>query len=196
MNSTNPHSTDIRYTLDFMGYMLHAQHPRSVRVRSDSIDMVKAVVRRLAVDNYCLFVDTQEIRTAVRASLGIEVEVAGTEPAEAAIAPFSLEATSLPCERIIVAAVHNAISYKSLLHPGTVRTTAVGTLAWVRRQYRVERVVGVYPPRFVALLALADLAGRRSASAYFRLSDLAMQYLYDFGPMWRLSYVVAFAGHR
>jgi hypothetical protein len=176
--------------------MLHAQQPRSVRICSDSVEMVKAVVRRLAVDNYRLFVGTQAICAAVRASLGIEVEVAGTEPAEAALAPFSLEAAKLPCERIIVAAVRNAISYKSLLHPGTVRTTAIGTLARVRRQYRVEQVVGMYPPRFVALLALAHLAGRRSAAAYFRLSDLAMQYLYDFGPMWRLSYVVAFAGHR
>jgi hypothetical protein len=196
MYSVNPYSTEIRYALDFMGYLLHTKQPRSLRISSDSVEMVKAVVRRLGMDGYRLFVDSQEICTAVQPSLDIEVAVAGDEPAEAAFFPFSLNGTGLPQERMIVAAVHNAISYKSLLYPGTVRTTAFGTLARVKRHYRVEQVIGMYPPRFIALLALAHLAGRRSSSAYFRLSDLAMQYLYDFGPMWRFSYVVIFAGCR
>jgi hypothetical protein len=196
MDTVNPYSTEIRYMLDLMGYMLHKQKPRSVRIGSASIEMVKAVVRRLAGDDYRLLVDTQDLRAAVRSTLDIEVEVAGTEIAEAALLPLSLESTSLPRERIIVAAVHNALSYKSLLYPGTIRTTALGTLGQVRRQYHVDRVVGIYPPRFIALLALAHVARRRSAAAFFRLSDLAMQYLYDFGPMWRLSYVVAFTGQR
>lgn len=196
MDIVNPYSTEIRYTLDLMGYMLHKQKPRSVRIGSASIEMVKAIVRRLVGSDYRLFVDTQELRTAVRAALGIEVEVAGTEIAEAALLPLSFEGTSLPRERMIVAAVHNALSYKSLLYPGTVRTTALSTLAQVRRQYHVEQVVGIYPPRFIALLALAHIARWRSAATFFRLSDVAMRHLYDFGPMWRLSYVVAFSGYR
>jgi hypothetical protein len=198
MDNVNPYSTEVRYSLDLMGQLLQAQKPHSVRIYSDSAEMVKAVVRRVAFDDYRLFVNTPALREAVQASLGLEVDiaVAGAEPAEAALFPLSPPGASLPRERILVAAVRNALSYKSLLYPGTVRTTAFGTLARVRRHYQIEQVVGMYPPRFIALLARAHLARRRSASEYFRLSDRAMQYLYEFGPMWRLSYVVIFAGHR
>ncbi len=196
MDTINPYSTEIRYTLDLMGSMLHAQQPQSVRVYTDSVEMAKASVRRLAATNYRLFVDTPEICAAIQTSLGVDVEVAGTAPVDAAFVPLARQGQALPHERMMVAAVHNAFSYKSLLYPGIARTTAFSTLARARRSYQVEQVVGMFSPRFIALLALAHVAGRRNEAAYFRLNDLAMQYVYEHGPLWRLSYVVIFSGHR
>jgi hypothetical protein len=161
-----------------------------------STEMVKAVVRRLAAAGPRLFLSTQAMRAVVQESLGLDVEVAGPEPAEAAFCPLVIDRNSLTSERIIVGALHNAISYKSLMYPGAVRTAAPGMLTRVRRHYQVEQVVGLYPPRMILLLALAHLARRWSSPAYFRLSDRSMQYLYEFGPMWRFSYIVVFSGHR
>ncbi len=196
MSEVNPYATEVRYMLDCMGYLLHQQQPRSVCIYSDSEEMVKATVRRIVHDGYWIAVGTDRMRDAVRAALGVEVAVRGTEPLDAALVPWSFETARMPREESVVGAVLNAVSYKSLLYPGSVRSTAAGTLARIRRRYHVDRVVGMYPPRFIALLGLAQLALRRSQAAYFRLSDLAMQHIYETGPMWRLSYVVIFAGRR
>ena len=196
MQSIDPYSIEIRYTLDYMGYLLDQKQPRSVRIYSDSVEMVKAVVRRLAADGRELLVANTGLKAAVETSLAVPVRVAGSEPAEAAFAPLALPATALPREPIIVASMRNALSYKSLLYPGTIRAAAITTLGRVKQQYAIEQVVGLYPPRFVAMLGLAHLLGRRNPATYFHLSDRAMQHIYSTGPMWGLSYVVIFAGQR
>jgi hypothetical protein len=66
----------------------------------------------------------------------------------------------------------------------------------VNRDYRIDRVIGLYPPRFVARLAVAQLAGAISTELSTRLEDRAMQDLFTYGPAWRLSYVVVLAGER
>jgi|SRR5581483_6069112 len=194
--AVNPYSIETRYMLDIMCYQLHAHRPRSVRIASDSVEMVKAVGRRLAFEKYQMFVPDEEMRDAVRASLGLEVQIAGNALADAALCPFSISAKALPAEQLIVASLKNALSYKSLLRPGSVGTMAFRTMARVRNRYHIQDVIGLYPPRFIAVWTLANAMERWNAAAYYRLSDIAMQHLYEFGPLWRLSYVVVFTGKR
>lgn len=191
----DPYSIEIRCMLDRMGQLLYKERPRRVHIYADDPAMVRAVVRRLAGD-YQLVVDTPALADDVQRALGVAVTIAGEAPADAAFAPLSLGRGAFPREPVLVAAVHNPISYKTLRYPRQVPAVGLHVLKRARRGYRIDSIVGMYPPRCVGLLALAGLAERWSAAAYFRLEDLAMRYIYTATSalMWRLSYVVIFAG--
>jgi len=189
------YSIEVRYTLDVMGYLLSLRRPRTVRICADSPDMVKAIVRRLALDGYELRVGDERLRAEVRDALGVEVAVAGPTPADAVFCP-SLGSHAAPAERVVVGATTNALSYKTIRAPGSVRQTAGRVLRTVRQTHEVRQVVGLYPPRFVALLFAAQVAGLRSSADAFRLSDQAMGHLFAWGPAWRLSYIVALLAER
>ncbi|MFO7166509.1 MAG: hypothetical protein DIU80_000625 [Chloroflexota bacterium] len=191
----DPYSIEIRYMLDRMGQLLYRERPRRVRVYSDDREIVLATARRLGGD-YMLSVETPALADDVRGVLGIRVEVAGDAPADAAFAPLSLGRSATPRERVLIGAVRNPFSYKTLRYPGQVSAAGMRALAWARRAYRVDTIVGMYPPHCAGLLALAGLVGRWGAASYFRLTDLAMRHIYAGAPAWRLSYVVIFAGRR
>ncbi len=193
----DPRSTEIRYTLDLMAYYLQAMRPRRVRIASRSGEIVKAVVRRLGGMEVSLLVETPGMQALIRDSLGLELRVfePGTGSADVALFPFSLEEGLRPAgEPAIVVASRNALSYKSLLYPGKVRKTVWGEMAKLRPDYKLEPVCGLYPPQFVLLWALAKGVERLDSAWYFRLEDRAMRRLVEFGPLWRLSYIVLLVG--
>ncbi len=196
MNVVDPYSIETRYTLDMMCMLLHAQAPRSVRIASDSPEMVKAVIRRIADDYKRIIVDTPDLSEEVQNSLNISVEIASQQSADAILCPLSFRPQLLPHERVLVGAFYNAWSYKTLLQPGKMRMAAARVIQRVRDHYRVDTIRGLYSPRFITLLGLSEAARRWNPRAHFQLGDRAMQYLYEDGPLWRLSYVVVFAGHR
>jgi hypothetical protein len=193
----NPYSNELRYTLDLMVYALQAAEPRSLRIASGAEETVKAVVRRLGVPQIPVVVQTPQLRAKVRDSLGVHMGVfdSSAEPADAALFPFSLDEQLRPVgERFVVVACENALSYKPLLYPGQVRGTVFRQMELLRPGYDVEPVGGLYAPGFIALWSLAALARRLDSAWYFRLQDCAMRRLIDRGPLWRVSYLVVFAG--
>ena len=196
MTTIDPFTIEFRATLDVMGLLLARARVTSVRIATDSAPFAIGAVRRLAVDDYRISVDSEEIRRSVAEALGIYVQVADSEVADAAFCPFSVGTKRLPAEPTIVGATRNALSYRSLRYPGSVRTVAVRTIRNVRRQRSLDGVVGLYPPAFVALLAASRAAAIRDEARSLELADVAMRYFVEQGPMWRLCYVVAFAASR
>ena len=196
MNTLDPYAVEIHYSLDMLGYLLHAERARSVRICSDSAEMAKAIVRRLSSNPCEILVQSESIAGAVWSSLGIRTCVAGEQPAEIAVLPFPSPETTLPAENVVVAAARNPVSYKTVLHPGSVQFGALAIIRRLQKQYSLHATVGMYSPRFIAIQALAQLTRRWSDSTYYRLSDMAMQHIYEFGPAWRFSYVICFAARR
>lgn len=192
----DPFAIEFRATLDVMGMLLARAHVASVRIATDSPAFAIGAVRRLAVDDYRITVDSEEIQQIVAGALGIHVGVANAEIADAAFCPFSVDTKRLPAESTIVGATRNALSYRSVRYPGSVRSVAVKTIRTLRRQRTLDGVIGLYPPRFVALLAASRAAAIRDEARSLELADVAMPYLVERGPMWRLCYVVAFAVSR
>jgi hypothetical protein len=197
MITHDPCSTEMRYTLDLMLYALQASEPSSVRIASRSIEVVKAALRRLACMEVALFVEDEAMQAMARDVLGLAVGVSGpgSDPADAALFPFSLNGdVRLPWEPTIVVACENALSYKPLLYPGRVEGTVFGQMRKLKAVYSLEPVAGLYSPRFVLWRFMAQLVGRFDSAWWFRLEDLAMRRLINYGPLWRLSYLVVFAG--
>ena len=195
--TVDPLGIEFRATLDVMGLSLARARVRSVRIATESPALALGAVRRLAVDDYRITVDSEEIQRAVASALGVHVAVAENALAEAAFCPFSVDPSRLPAESTIVGATRNALSYRSLRYPGSVRSLAVGTLRSLRRQrYSIDGVIGLYPPAFVALLAASRMAAMRDDARAIELADVAMRHLIEHGPMWRLCYVVTFVGRR
>lgn len=197
MISCNPYSAEMRYTLDLMIYALQAREPRSIRIASHSAEFVKAALRRLACADAAVLVEDQALQVMARDSLGMVVQVAeqGAAPADAALFPFSLNVDASPArEPFIVVACENALSYKSLLHAGRVKGTALGQMNKLKADYRLAPVAGLYAPSFVLRHFTAQLARQVDPAWWFRLEDQAMRRLIERGPFWRLSYIVVFAG--
>jgi hypothetical protein len=192
----DPLIIEFRATLDVMGLLLARAAVTSVRIATDSPPVAIGAVRRLAVDDYRIIVDSEEIQRKVAEALGIDVQVANGEIADAAFCPFSVDPNRLPAESTIVGATRNALSYRSVRYPGSIRSVAVRTIGSVRRQRSIDGVVGLYPPAFVALLAASRAAAIRDEARSLQLADVAMRYFIERGPMWRLCYVVAFAASR
>lgn len=195
----DPYAIDIRYTLGLMAQQLHAAQPRTVRIASYSAELVKAAVRQLCCSPIDIFVETAAIQAEVRETLGVDVAIGqpAQGPADAALFPFSLGQGAQPAgEHTIIAAFHNALSYKSIVQPGRTAATIFGQLARLKSDYRLRSLAGLYSPRFIALLACAHLARRWDSAWYFRLEDYAMRHLIEFGPLWRFSYIVVASGHR
>jgi hypothetical protein len=96
----------------------------------------------------------------------------------------------------VVGSIRNALSYKSLLSPGAIRTVAPTLLWTLARSHRIGTRVGLLPPPCVALLSLAAVARRWHPSYGYYLNDLAMRHIYTKGPDWRLSYIVLFDAER
>ncbi len=192
----DPHTLEFRATLDVMGMLLGRASVTSVRIATDSPPWAIGAVRRLAVDDYRITVDSEEIQRTVAAALGIHVGLADGALADAAFCPFSVDPNRLPPESTIVGAARNALSYRSLRYPGSVRSLAVRTVRSLRRQRSLDGVIGLYPPAFVAYLAASRIAAMRNDARAIELADVAMRHFIEHGPTWRLCYVVAFAGSR
>lgn len=195
----DPYSNEIRYSLAVVAHALSTARPRSVRIASNSVEMVKAVVRTLACDEYALVVETRELRDAVEAWFGGAVEVRGSDGrvADAAVFPFSLEDGFEPAgEKTVVAACYNTLSYKTLLGSRHLKGSVFGKRERLNRTHRTTVVAGLFSPVFVALIGVGKLIERLDSALYFRVEDMAMRRLIDIGPWWRLSYIVVLTGQR
>jgi hypothetical protein len=193
----DPYSNEIRYTLGLMAYHLSLAQPSSVRIASPSVEMVKSVIRYLNDQSLSIFVETKEIQHAIADSLGVDVDVVmgGNEITDAVLLPFSLEEGFHPRgEKTIIAACYNALSYKILLHPLSVKGTIFQKLQRLKKNYRLNSAAGLFSPKFVLWLSLAKLVERWDSARYFQLEDRAMQHFIERGPMWRLSYIVLVTG--
>jgi hypothetical protein len=195
----DPYSLEVHYTLDLMAYCLAGRNPKSVRVASHSTEIVKALVRRLCYGGMKILVETPEIQEIVRNTIGVETDLSEQEfqAAEVGLFPFSLEKGLEPAgEMAIVAACHNALSYKSLLDPRNLNRPLFRDLAKLRTVYFVTPFAGLFSPRFVLRWLAAKAVERVDSSRYFHLEDQAMRQLIEFGPLWRMSYVVIVNGQR
>jgi hypothetical protein len=193
----NRYSNEVRYTLSLIAYHLSLTQPASVRIASHSIEMAQAVLRYLCDEPMSIFVETEEIQNAISDSLGRNTHVirSGKDVADAAIFPFSLEDGLHPAgEKTIIAACYNALSYKTLLRPLSVKGNIFEKLGRLKPNYRLNPVAGLFAPRFILWLSLAKLVERWDSSLYFQLEDRAMRQFIEFGPMWRLSYIVVLTG--
>jgi hypothetical protein len=186
---------EVRYALDMMGFLVSSKGPSSVRICSGDPATVRAIVRRLALDGRELHVESEALRQAVAEQLGVDVLSAPGRTAEAAVCP-DLASHPPERERIVVGAARNALSYRSLRHPGSIRSNALRVVSGMRKDYRVDRIVGLYPPSFIALLGAAQVVERVNLGWHFRMADAAFQRFFTFGPDWRLSYIVVLAGER
>ena len=195
----DPYSTEARYTLDILAARLARLHPRSVRIATSSVGLAESAARRLACLGAQLHVDDKDIQQALATSLALETSLAnpGNPVADVVLFPFSLEEGSKPAnERFLFAACHNGLSYKSVIAPRTLRVRAAREMAKLARDYRIRPIAGLYSPRFIVKWAAAKAMERIDSAWYFRLEELAMRDLIDFGPSWRLSYIVTFAGKK
>jgi hypothetical protein len=201
MPEIDPYSNEIRHTLDLMMTWLQKAQPQRVRVLSHSSEMVKAVIRRIPPDQQMtVYVERADIQAAVAETLGRDTRVVASDGLSADVAllplPTSEKHTALAGEQMVIAAYYNALSYKSLLYPGSVPASIFAQLAQLRAAYRVEAVAGLYPPRFIVWWTLTCLLARLDSARYFRTGDYAMRHLIEFGPWWRFCYVVVAIGHR
>jgi len=195
----NPFSSEIRYTLGMMAYHLSLARPSSVRIASQSSELVKSVIRYLCYEPSSILVETRAIQTDVAHSLGIMVGVVSDDTivADTAMFPFSLEEGMQPAgEQTIIAACYNAISYKSLLYPLSKKETIFRQLAGLRPGYQIRPTASLYSPRFILWQALAKLVEHWNSALYFQLEDRAMRQFIESGPLWRLSYIVILTGRR
>jgi hypothetical protein len=195
----NPHSAEIRYSLGLAGSYLAVTNPARVRIASNSIPLVQAVVRHLCYSPFSLAVDHPSIQSALRDSLGVETTITNSEhePADAALFPFSLQEGVRPAgEKTLVVLAENALSYKSLICPGKVRGTVFSELAGLRGHYRMQPVAGLYTPNFIFWWTLAKALERIDSARYFRFEDRAMNRLIGYGSVARFSYIVVLLGER
>jgi len=193
----NPYSNEIRYTLSLMAYHLNLAQPSSVRIASNSVEMVKSVVRYLSNQGLSIFVETPEIQATIADSLGVIVNVAhkGDEVADAVLLPFSLEEGLHPQgEEMVIAASYNALSYKTLLHPFAGKGRIIKKLRKLKKSYLLTPAAGLFSPGFILWLSLAKVVERLDSALYFQLEDHAMHHFIERGPMWRFSYIVVFTG--
>ena len=158
----DPHTLEFRATLDVMGMLLAGARVTSVRIATDSPPWAIGAVRRLAVDDYRITVDSEEIQRTVAAVLGIHVGLAEGALADAAFCPFSVDPNWLPPESTIVGAARNALSYRSLRYPGSVRSLAVRTVLSLRRQRSLDGVTDSIRPRSWRSRRLANSRHARS----------------------------------
>jgi hypothetical protein len=154
-------------------------------------------MRYLCCDQISIFVESPIIQVAIADSLGQKVKVtkSSDEVADAVLFPFSLEESLQPAgERTVVAAYYNALSYKSLLYPKSIRGTDSKKIARLKSGYHLSAVAGLYSPRFILWLTLAKIAEHWDSALYFRLEDRAMRQLIETGLLRRLSYIVVVTG--
>jgi hypothetical protein len=188
----------MRYSLDLlMTKLFMITSPGSIRIASNSLEIVKAVVRRLAYHDYFLIVENQAIQKEILGTFGIQTHILESYPhaADVAVFPFSLEEGCKALrEPVILTVCHNAFSYKSLLYPRSIRWTVYNEIAKLKADYEIEPYASLYSPRFILRWSLAKAVERLRSSWFFRLEDVAMRRLIDFSPLWRLSYIVVLAG--
>jgi hypothetical protein len=193
----DPLSLGLRYTLAQAGMWLQSRQPTRLRIASQSGDWALATVPYLPCDGATICVDTRPIQ-AMLAAQGVQAELSDpTQPADAAIFPFSLEeGVRTAGERSIVATCYNALSYRTLLHPRQTRGTIFGKISELRPMYAVEPIASLFSPSFIAWLTVAKAIEPLSSKGYFVVEDAAMRRLVTRGPAWRVSYVVVLAGNR
>jgi hypothetical protein len=93
--------------------------------------------------------------------------------------PFSLEQMDPVFEAPIVAGCfRNIFSYRKLIR-FSMPAYSISRLRSVlsRQGYRLEKLIGIYPPRFVFWWSLSVLAATRLPSLHFQWEQLAMNYL-------------------
>ena len=186
------------YSLDMACFLLHNQHPTSVRICSDDPEIVKAAVRRLGWVSGKIFVDSAILAEKLGELAQSPVEpYQANSPTDAVLLPFSRTAYSEPpLAPFIVTVSYNALSYKSLLYPGITHDTVVKTLRWLRQAYQIGRKVGLFTPRFLFDWSLSQAAGARQPQIHFRAGQRAVDNLYSSGRFWWTGYILVISAHR
>jgi hypothetical protein len=198
LEQVNPYSTEIRYTLDLMAFHTHAVKPDVVRIATRSVEMSKAVIRRIGWEPYAFVVETPEVQAALRDCFEIESEILnpGDRGADVGLFPFSTsDDLDLEVQSYVVSACYNALSYKTLLYPKIDKRTVFNSFSKFKKVgYKLNPVAGLYSPGFIALWFLAVVAERFHSPLHFQLVDKAMFRLIHYGALWRFSYIVVFTG--
>ncbi len=196
MTKLHPLSTESRYSLDMACRLLYKHQPHSVRIYSDDVEMVQAVARRLGWLEGSLIVNNTALAEALSGLVGIRPLVGGSD-ADAALVPFCDAADfTPPTEPYLVVVSFNAFSYKSILYPGSVRGTIFQLMRRLTPKYALDLPVGLYAPQFLFPWLVSLLAGARFPALHFRFGQMAMDNMFVFGWMWRMSYIVVIAGHQ
>ena len=197
----NPHLPEVRYSLDLMMLQLHLLRPRPacVRIATASVELAKAVARRLEVDGGTLIVENEEIRQALNTSFSLTPRLLAEwdAPVEVVLCPFSIESGIRLLEaKTVIAASRNACSYKKLLQPGFAGRRITTMFASLAKSYEVVPVAGLFAPPFIVRWTLAKAVERFHSPLYFRLEDWAMLSLVDFSGWWRYAYIVVYTARH
>jgi hypothetical protein len=197
ISTFDPYSLEGHYGLDMACYLLHQQQPRSVRIIACDAEVVKAAARRLDWVSEPLLVETPQLASVLIEQLGVRSVCEAELPADAALVLLPAGLSGLPpMASFIVTVAQNALSYKSLLHPGQVGSNVFALLRWLKQRYIVCEQVGLFGPRFVFNWALSQLAGVRWAPEHFRFGQRAIDNLYSSGSLWWLGYLVVVAARQ
>lgn len=198
-DALDPYSFEVRYTLDYVCYLVSSRRPERVGIVSPCSDMCLAIMRRLMANGCHFSVLSPQIQIAAREELGLEVDVQGYDGSDDLLVyPFSLE-QGMPVlqSRFMVAAVRNSLSYKRLLHPRAVATNVMTLVRSLKKRYQISIQAGAFHPTFLLVYGAALAVAGFAPSVYFQLTDRAMtHYFFCRGSLWRLSYVVILHGER
>jgi hypothetical protein len=191
----DPASNAIRYSLDYLAYLANQERTELLHVASPDDVMVEAIIRRFP-RRVKVSTTYPDVAQAVSSRLDRAVDAAPGADADTMIVPFAaMEWPTVPAVPHTLVAEYNAFSYKWLLEPGRIKTTANGVIDWMKQRGSVTERVGVMGPDFIVLWALVELIGHRRSDWHFRLRDLAMQHIFRRGWLWRTGYVVIIGGH-
>jgi hypothetical protein len=167
-----------------------------VQVVGSNPAVIEAMVRRLPPDAD-VGVRDPVLASAVAARLARPIVAVPYSEVDVVVAPFAATewSSALPAP-VTVVAEHNALSYKTLLAPGSIKLSAWDVVRWVRRRGAIAERVGVMGPDFIVLWTFVEVIGRRRSDLHFRLRDLAMQRIFRRGALWSTGYVVVVAGRH
>jgi hypothetical protein len=143
-----------------------------------------------------LFTSDDNVRRAVCDRLTLPL--AGSQ-AEIALYPFSLEQAEPVFDTPLIAGCfRNRWSYRKLLYPLMPVSSLPSLQAVLRRQgYALERLAGIYPPKFMLWWTLSVLAGTRLPSLHYQWEQTAMNYLATTRlPALTFSYLIVFYARR
>lgn len=192
----NPYGIESRYGLDMACYFLSQAKPATVRICSSDPEVVKAVVRRLQHGVPAMLVETPELAEMLQKDFGFDAAAMHPDiSVDAAIVPFSRHRYETPpiADAVVVVA-SNAVSYKSLIHPGRVEDSTRGVLKWLQQSHVVYGRVGLLTPDFILLWTLSLILKKVHSPSYFRLQQRALERVFARGPLWWLGYTVVIAG--
>lgn len=194
----NPYSLESHYSLDMACYLLHREHPATVRICTGDVEIVKAAVRRLGWVTGRITVASPSLAAAVQPISAVAVEPYDSgATSDAILLPFARrEYPDPPLASLLVSVTLNALSYKSLLYPGRTSDTVVSFVRWLRSSYHIRDRVGLFAPRFILEWAISQAAGTRYPALHFRCGQRALDHIYATGPLWWTGYILVVSASR